>query len=218
MILIDQVTKVYRSGEAWKHVLDGVSCVFERGKSVGILGVNGSGKSTLLRIMAGTEKPTHGKVSRQSRVSWPLAFSGAFAGSLSGAENARFACRIYGVDHRAVMDYVEDFAELGDDLHEPVKNYSSGMRARLAFGLSLALAFDFYLVDETTAVGDTRFQKRCHSEMKERLKTSAVIMVSHNAQTIRQYCSHAAVLHKGRLSAIVGIDEATNFYNQALGM
>lgn len=216
MIVVDQVTKVYRTKGGRKCVLDDVSCVLERGRSVGILGGNGSGKSTLLRIIAGSEQPTHGKVWRNARVSWPLGFSGAFHGSLTGAENAKFACRIYGGDQESVIEYVKYMAELGDDLYQPIKNYSSGMKARLAFGLSLAMDFDFYLVDETTAVGDSRFQERCHREMKERLKMSAVIMVSHSETTLRQYCSHAAILHKGRLSPILGIDEAIQRHKEIM--
>lgn len=217
MIWIDAVTKIYRTNGGRKCVLDNVSCVLERGRSVGILGVNGAGKSTLLKIIAGAEQPTSGKVWRNARISWPLAFSGAFHGSLTGAENTRFACRIYEVEHEPVLKYVEEIAGLGDDLHQPVKTYSSGMRARLAFGLSLALAFDYYLVDETTAVGDARFQERCRFEMKERLKTSAVIMVSHSVATIRQYCTNAAILHNGQLSPIFDLEEAIERYHAAFG-
>jgi len=137
---------------------------------------------------------------------------------LTGEENARFVSRIYGVDHQAVVEYVALFAELGDDLYQPVGTYSTGMRARLGFGLSLALEFDFYLIDEVTAVGDARFQKRCRDELKSRLDRSNVIMVSHNSRGLRQYCSHAAILHRGRLSRIMELDEALPIYNQLLGI
>jgi capsular polysaccharide transport system ATP-binding protein len=217
MIRLDRVTKTYRIEGGYKLVLNDISCAFERGTSVGILGMNGSGKSTLLRILAGADHPTHGRVHRHSSISWPLAFGG-FHGSLTGEENARFVSRIYGVDHQAVVRYVAAFSELGDDLHQPVNTYSTGMRARLGFGLSLALEFDFYLIDEVTAVGDARFQKRCRDELRNRLARSSVIMVSHSAGGIRQYCSHAAILHSGRLSNVMPLREAMPVYRKLLGL
>jgi capsular polysaccharide transport system ATP-binding protein len=218
MIRLDRVNKIYRL-EGWgeKRVLTDVTCTFHRGQSVGILGLNGSGKSTLLRILAGADQPTQGRVYRHSRVSWPLAFGG-FHGTLTGEENIRFVSRIYGVDHRAVVKYVAAFSELGNDLYEPVSSYSTGMRARLGFGLSLALEFDFYLIDEVTAVGDARFQKRCREELGSRLNRSNVIMVSHNTRGLKKYCSHAAILHQGRLSRVMDIKDAVPIYNKLLGI
>jgi len=218
MIRLENVTKTFKTNGGTKWVLNNICCEFARGRSVGILGANGAGKSTLLRIIAGTEEPTFGKVRRGVRMSWRLGLTGGFHGSLTGAENTKFVCRIYGVEHKQVLDYVENFAELGEYLFRPVNTYSSGMKARLAFGLSLALAFDVYLIDETTAVGDARFQSRCIEEMKHRLRTSDVIMVSHSANTLKRYCTHAAILHEGRLSNIMELGSAISRYKKILGV
>ena len=148
-------------------MLDQLSAVFEEGVSVGILGRNGAGKSTLLRILGGAEQPDSGRVIRKGRVSWPIGFSGGFNGSLTGEENARFVARIYDADIDRVIEFAKDFAEIGDYFQMPVRTYSSGMKARLAFGLSMAIDFDTYLVDEVTAVGDATFQERCREAFAE---------------------------------------------------
>ena len=161
MIKLDNVFKYYRSHGHRKVVLDHVSLDFAAGRSYGILGVNGAGKSTLMRLLAGTELPNGGRVVRTSRVSWPLGFSGGLHPMLSGRENVKFVARVYGQDARKVIDFVEDFAEIGAYIDAPIRTYSSGMMARLAFGLSLSIEFDCYLIDEVTAVGDARFAARC---------------------------------------------------------
>src|ERR1700722_19750732 len=161
MIQLNKVFKFYRTEGHTKIVLDHVSAVFDTTRSCGLLGVNGAGKSTTLRLIAGTELPNSGTVRRTVRVSWPVAFSGGFHPLMTGRANVRFVARVYGADIRRVTDFVEDFAELGDYMDIPIKTYSSGMAARLAFGLSMAIEFDVYLVDEITAVGDARFADRC---------------------------------------------------------
>lgn len=217
MIELNRVTKNYHISGYTKIVLQETSCVFPRGMSVGILGLNGAGKSTLMRLLDGTEDPTTGKVRRSGSIS-RLGLTGGFHPSMTGADNVKFVSRIYGKSPQAVLAYVEDFAELGDDLFRPMMTYSSGMKARLKMGLSLAMKFDLYLVDEGTSAGDARFQERCRREMKEKLRTSDVIMVSHTPQTLVQFCTHGAILHRGRLTEIVPLEEATIQYRKLIGL
>ena len=168
----------------------------------------------MLRLIAGTELPNAGKVKRDARVSWPLGFASAFNSQMTGRNNVTFAARAYGQDVRDVLDFVEDFSELGDYLDVPIKTYSSGMAAKLAFGLSMAIQFDVYLIDETTAVGDARFQKRCEEAFSARRDVADVIMVSHQVGTIRTYCERGAVLVDGRLMMFADIDQAIDIYNR----
>ncbi|MFW6031111.1 MAG: ABC transporter ATP-binding protein [Myxococcota bacterium] len=215
MIELRSVTKAYPTVAGLRVVLDDVSFVFPERVSVGILGHNGAGKSTLLRILGGAEQPDVGKVHRRGRVSWPIGFAGGFNGSLSGEENCRFVARIYGVEIDPIIDYARDFADLGDYFYMPVRTYSSGMRARLAFGLSMALDFDTYLVDEVTAVGDKSFQAKCQAEFAARREHSSVIIVSHNLRTIRDYCQLFCVLRDGRLHVFEEIKHAKRAYEAA---
>ncbi|MAQ13347.1 MAG: ABC transporter ATP-binding protein [Sandaracinus sp.] len=212
MIELRSVTKAYRTRAGDHLVLNKIDAVFPERVSVGILGKNGAGKSTLLRILGGAEQPDAGVVTRKGRVSWPIGFAGGFNGSLSGDENCRFVARIYGADVDEVVDFAERFAEIGEYFRMPVRTYSSGMRARLAFGLSMALDFDTYLVDEVTAVGDQTFQAKCQAAFADRQERSSVIIVSHQMATIRKYCAHAAVLSDGRLHFYDDLDEAAAAY------
>jgi len=215
MIELRDVTKVY-STQAGDHVvLDRINAVFPANVSVGILGKNGAGKSTLLRILGGAEHPDAGQIIRHGRVSWPIGFSGGINGSLSGEENCRFVARIYGADVDSVVEFARGFAEIGAYFQEPVRTYSSGMRARLAFGLSMALDFEVYLVDEVTAVGDRAFQDKCKQAFAERRERSSVIMVSHQIKTMRDYCSMFALLLRGRLTLFDDIEEVERVYKTA---
>jgi capsular polysaccharide transport system ATP-binding protein len=215
MIELDNVSKIYPTHSGVNVVLDGISFTFAPNKNIGVLGRNGAGKSTLLRVIAGTEQADSGNVRRHGSVSWPIGFSGGFNGSLNGEENCRFVARIYGADVDEVVGFTQDFAELGEYFHMPVKTYSSGMRARLAFGLSMAIEFDAYLVDEVTAVGDARFQQKCRKAFQDRSGRSSVIIVSHQLATIKDYCEHCAVLSRGRLHYFTSIDEARRMYEAA---
>lgn len=216
MIELANVTKAYSTSAGSTPILTGVNMHLERGDSIGILGRNGAGKSTLLRIIGGAELPDSGTVERTMSVSWPLAFAGGFQSSLTGADNVRFICRIYGVDPEACMDYVEDFTELGIYLHEPVRTYSSGMRARLAFASSMVVEFDCYLIDEIVAVGDSRFQAKCREELFVKRADRARIIVSHDAGYIRDHCNRAAILLDGKLVHFDSVDEAYVFYAAAM--
>jgi len=215
MIELDNVSKAYATHSGSNVVLDAVSFKFPPHTNVGVLGKNGAGKSTLLRLIAGTELPDEGKVLRRGTVSWPIGFSGGFNGSLNAEENCRFVARIYGADVDEVVGFTMDFAELGEYFQMPVKSYSSGMRARLAFGLSMAIEFDAYLVDEVTAVGDTRFQQKCRQAFQARSNRSSVIIVSHQLTTIKDYCEHCAVLSRGKLHYFTSIEEARRMYEAA---
>jgi capsular polysaccharide transport system ATP-binding protein len=214
MIQLSNVFKFYKTQHHTKIVLDHVSTVFESGCSYGLLGVNGAGKSTTLRLLAGTELPNAGKVRRSVSVSWPLGFAGGFHPLMSGRDNVRFVARIYGQNVREVLDFVEDFSELGDYLDAPIRTYSSGMMARMAFGLSMAVEFDCYLIDEITAVGDTRFQGRCAQAFSRRRENADLIVVSHSMETIKTYCDRGAVLVDGRLIMFTSVDEAIEMYNR----
>src|SRR5882724_10293240 len=216
MLAIEHVSKVYATRHGRREVLSDVSFRLGRGENLGILGRNGAGKSTLIRMISGAEKPTSGKILRGMRVSWPLAFGGAFQAHLTGLDNLKFVCRIYGVDHVPVIPFVEEFTELGSYFREPVLHYSSGMMTRLAFALSMAIEFDCFLIDEAMIVGDVRFHERCHYELFQKRKDRAFILVSHDANAIKTYCENAVVLHEGRLHSFPNVDTAYTFYLETL--
>jgi capsular polysaccharide transport system ATP-binding protein len=214
MIQLNNVFKFYRTEGHIKVVLDHVSTVFDTSRSYGLLGVNGAGKSTTLRLIAGTELPNSGSVRRSVRVSWPLGFAAGFHPSMSGRENVHFVARVYGADIRRVIDFVEDFSELGEFIDVPFKTYSSGMMARIAFALSMAIEFDVYLIDEIMSVGDARFQLRCHKAFDERRKNAGLIVVSHSMTTIKEYCDIGGVLVEGQLIMFDTVDRAIEMYNR----
>lgn len=212
MIRLEQVCKSYGTRLGRRQVLDHVDMTLERGRHIGILGRNGAGKSTLIRLLSGAENPTSGRIHRGMSVSWPLAFTGAFQTHLTGLDNLKFVCRVYGVDWKPLLPFVEEFTELGIYLREPVLHYSAGMSMRLAFALSMAIEFDCFLVDEGMAVGDSRFGEKCHVELFQKRKDRSFILVSHDPNIIRMYCERAAVLHLGRLYQFATVDEAFAFY------
>jgi len=212
MILIDHITKKYATRNGNVTVLDNVNLSIRPGEKVGILGRNGSGKSTLIRLISGAERPTSGSITRGMSVSWPLAFGGAFQGALTGLDNLRFICRVYGASTEDKVSFVQEFSELGRYLHEPVKTYSAGMRARLAFAISMVIEFDCFLIDEIVAVGDSRFYEKCRIELFENRKDRAMIIVSHDPGYVREHCDHAAVLVQGKLNAFNQVDDAFTFY------
>lgn len=209
---IYNVCKSYPTRQGPREVLHDISVQIPMGQRIGILGRNGAGKSTLIRIISGAEMPTSGEIVRTMSVSWPLAFGGAFQGALTGIDNLRFICRVYGTDPADKIAFVEEFSELGIYLREPVKSYSSGMRARLAFAISMVVEFDCFLIDEIIAVGDSRFHQKCHVELFEKRADRAMIFVSHDAAYIREHCHVAAVLLDGKLHQFDDVEHAQEFY------
>jgi capsular polysaccharide transport system ATP-binding protein len=216
MIRLSRVSKFYKTENHRKVVLDDVTYLFDAQHTYGIFGSNGAGKSTLLRLIGGTDLPNSGQIFRDVRISWPLGFGAGFHPLMTGRENIKFASRIYGANLRRVIDFVEYFSELGNYLDMPVSTYSSGMQARLAFGLSMAIDFDCYLVDEITAVGDARFALRCRQAFEEKRGRSSMIMVSHDIGTIQAYCDRGLVLYRGKLVAFGRVDDAVEFYRKNL--
>lgn len=212
MISLVDVDRTYTTRSGPVQVLRKINLTVERGERVGILGRNGAGKSTLIRLISGAERPTRGHVTRGMSVSWPLAFGGAFQGSLTGYDNLRFICRIYGVDPESKLEFVKQFSELGIYLQEPIKTYSSGMRARLAFAISMVIEFDCFLIDEIIAVGGARFHEKCNHELFEKRGDRAMIIVSHDPGYIREHCTRAAVLVDGSLHHPSSIEESFDFY------
>lgn len=214
MIQLSGITKKYSTRSGAVTVLRDLDLCVQSGERVGILGRNGAGKSTLIRLISGAELPTSGLVERTMSVSWPLAFGGAFQGSLTGYDNLRFICRIYGVDPDDKVEFVQEFSELGLFLWEPVKTYSSGMRARLAFALSMVIEFDCFLIDEIISVGDARFHEKCNHELFVKRGDRAMIIVSHDPGYIREHCNRATVLFDGQLHHLASVDEAFDFYHE----
>ena len=211
-----RVTKRYPVRRGHRTVLDRVNFDFPRGRSVAVLGLNGAGKSTLIRLIAGAEEPTSGRIERYARISWPLGFAGGYAGNMTGKENVRFVARIYGCDVEAVEDFVRAFADIGQHYFMPMRTYSAGMRARLAFGLSMAIDFDCYLVDEILAVGDAVFRQRCEEMFSEKLKHADMIMVAHSPALLRKYCSASAILLDGKLQFFPDLEEGIKAYNELI--
>lgn len=212
MIHIEHVTKRYATRHGEVTVLDDVNLAIRPGEKVGILGRNGAGKSTIIRLISGAERPSAGLIRREMSVSWPLAFGGAFQGSLTGLDNLRFICRVYGKSTEDRIAYVQEFSELGRYLREPVKTYSAGMRARLAFAISMVVEFDCFLIDEIVAVGDSHFHEKCRIELFEKRKDRAMIIVSHDPGYIKAHCQHAAVLVAGKLHRFEQVEDAFDFY------
>jgi capsular polysaccharide transport system ATP-binding protein len=213
MIIFENVHKSYPTKFGRKVVLDGLNIVFDTRKNIGILGLNGAGKSTLLRLISGIELPERGRVRRTVSLSFPLGYSGCFAGNMTGRENAAFLARIYGYEVKEVIDFVEAFSELGEYFDEPYRSYSSGMQARLSFSASISLEFDVYLIDEGFSAGDARFNSRCQTAFKNRLQNSRIIMVSHTTEMLLTYCDIGATLHNGKLTYYDDIKEAVARYN-----
>ena len=214
MEMID-VWKRYPIHGGHHQVLKGVNLTVDAGAKLGILGRNGAGKSTMIRLISGAERPDRGRVMRKMTVSWPLAFGGAFQGTLTGLDNLRFICRVYGVDPKDKVDFVDDFAELGPFLREPVRTYSSGMRARLAFALSMVIEFDCFLIDEVVSVGDSRFTEKCELELFKKRRDRAMIIVSHDINYLRKHCENIVLLQDGKIITGDNIDDVLRIYSNS---
>lgn len=214
MIEIKNLTKSYRTKNGRKYVFKNLNATIPRLKNVALLGRNGAGKSTLMRILGGIDHPDSGNVITDQTISWPLALSSGFQGSLTGRENVRFVCRIYGKESelKKTAEWIKEFSRIGDYFEEQVKKYSSGMKSRLAFALSMAFEFDVYLVDEITAVGDMAFRKQSEKAFKDMGDRASIIMVSHNLETLRKQCDMGILLENGSATVFNDIDEAIEVY------
>ena len=208
MIRFENLSKGFAVGNGRKTVIDNLSLTLPTGHSLALLGRNGAGKSTLLQTIAGTMRPDSGRIVSDGTISWPVGFGGSLHRDLTGAQNVRFIARVYGVDTDSLIAFVEDFAELGKYFHMPVRSYSSGMRSRLAFGASMGIKFDTYLVDEVTAVGDATFRRKSRAVFLERMKSSGAILVSHDMSLLREFCDAGVVLEHGRMQYFDNLDEA----------
>src|SRR5215470_6589677 len=213
MITAVNVTKDYETEGRVNRVLSDISCTVAKGEKLALLGRNGSGKSTLIRLLGGVELPTSGTIQRNMTVSWPIGLAGGYHPFLTGNDNMRFIARVYNKPFAEVKAYVDDFAELGKFLSEPMRTYSTGMRARFMFALSLAIDFDCYLIDEVIAAGDQRFQRRSHEELFEKRTDRSMILASHIGEIIKAYCSRALVLHRGRGKVFSDLELAFDIYN-----
>ena len=213
MIRLENLTKVYKLNGRRKTVADNLNATFPTGVSVALLGRNGAGKSSLLRMISGAMLPTSGQILSTGTISWPVGFAGSFNGELTGEQNCRFVARVYGIDTDEMRDFVEDFAELGQHFYLPFRTYSSGMRARLAFGVSMAVPFDTYLVDEISAVGDAAFRAKSNHVFNARMKDAGAVVVSHSMQTLREICQAGAVLENGQLSYYHDLEDAIAAHN-----
>lgn len=214
MIRFEKVSKTYHGRKFEKTVFSDLSFTIAKGEAIGICGANGAGKSTLMRLISGVEQPTTGTVTRTMTTSWPIGYASCFQSSLTGADNARFIARVYKKDEQQLLDFVEDFAQLGPYFRQPVKTYSAGMSARLAFGVSLAIEFECYLVDEITGAGDERFRARSEAELAARRNNATLIMISHDPNTLRAYCSRGAVLFGGSLIHFEDVAEACEVHSR----
>jgi capsular polysaccharide transport system ATP-binding protein len=217
MIIFDNVSKAFpRPSGGKKVILDRFTAAFRPGINVGILGRNGAGKSTLMSLISGSDLPDSGRILREGKISWPLGFGGGVHAKLTGAQNTRFIADIYGKNRNKVLDFVADFSELGSYLDMPVKTYSAGMRARLSFGICMAIEFEYYLIDEVIAVGDTTFRKKCKEVFDQRRENATLLLVSHSANLLRSFCDIGGVMNNGQLTFYSDIEEAIQVHEEIL--
>ena len=216
MLELRNLTKVFTVDGVRKVVFEDINLVVPEKLSVGLLGRNGAGKSTLLRILAGNMEPTRGEVLCDGTISWPVGFAGSFHQDLTGAQNTKFVARVYGIDTDEMSDFVEDFAALGQHYRLPVRSYSAGMKSRLAFGVSMAVPFDYYLVDEATATGDAAFRAKSSAVFLDRMKNAGSFVVSHQMNTIRELCDVGMVLEDGKVTFYQDLEEAIAHHEEAM--
>lgn len=216
MIRLENLSKTYHMRGQHTKVADNVTLTLPSRKSIALLGRNGAGKSSLLRIIAGTMDPDAGRVISTGTISWPVGFAGSFHGDLTGAQNTRFIARIYGVDTDELVDSVQRFAELGPHFRLPVKTYSAGMKARLAFGVSMGIPFDTYLVDEVTSVGDAAFRDKSTQVFEDRMQGRGAIVVSHGLELVQRICEHAMVLHEGKIFYHTSVGDGIAHHRQLI--
>lgn len=216
MISLRHVYKTYHTRGVSQTVARDLSFDFPMTGAMGLLGRNGAGKSSLLQMLAGVMRPDAGHITRRGTVSWPVGFQGSFHPDLTGAQNTRFVARLYGVDSDEMLDFVAGFADLGAHFHLPLRSYSSGMRSRLAFAVSMAVPFDTYLIDEVTSVGDGAFRARSEEMLLARMTGSAAVVVSHSMDLLRRLCHSGAVLENGRLFYYARVERAIEHHTHLM--
>lgn len=216
MIQFENLSKSFWVNGYRKVVIDDLTATLPTGASLALLGRNGAGKSTLLQMIAGTMRSDNGSITSDGSISWPVGFGGSFHQELTGKQNVRFLARIYGVDTDSLINYVQDFADLGKHFDMPVRSYSAGMKSRLTFGASMGIQFDTYLVDEVTAVGDAKFSQKSRAVFQDRMKTSSAILVSHNMPQVRNFCDAGIVLENGKLYYFNDLDEAIDLHQKIM--
>jgi len=217
MIQFENLNKSYWTPEGRRQILRDVNLTIPSRVAVGLLGRNGAGKSTLLEMIGGTIRPDSGRIVTSGTVSWPVGFAGSFHGDMTGVQNTRFIARVYGVDSDELCDFVADFSELGTYFNAPVRTYSSGMRSRLAFGVSIGIPFDTYLVDEVTSVGDAAFKLKSREVFEARMRHAGAIVVTHSTAQLRKLCHAGAVLEKGRLHYFPDVEDAIAIHQANMG-
>jgi len=215
MIELKNVSKYFKTKQGRKYILKDMSIVIPSDKNIGILGKNGTGKSTIIRMLGQIEFPDKGTIVSNKSFSWPLGLSGGFVGNMTGKANIKFVCRLYGKSAKEIkdtVDFVKKFSELDDYFDMPIKTYSSGMKSRLSFGLSLSFDFDYLLIDETLSVGDARFRKKSKEALLKKIETCNVLLVSHDMGTLRDICDVGIVVNNGKMSYFENINSAIDEY------
>lgn len=218
MLQLCNLTKWYATPRGRRYIFRDLSFEFPAHANIGLIGRNGAGKSTLMNLLGGIDTPNEGHVLTDRRISWPVGLSGGLQVSLSGRDNVQFVCRVYGAHGAAMrrtLAFVQDFAEIGEYFDLPVRSYSSGMRSRLAFGLSMAFDFDYYLIDEVMAVGDAQFKAKSRAVLQERLRQSQLILVSHSMSDIRQFCNLVVHVDQGRTTVYEDVERGIQAYQAA---
>ncbi|MEO0751395.1 MAG: ABC transporter ATP-binding protein [Pseudomonadota bacterium] len=216
MLAFENLTKGFWVNGHYRVVIDNLNLVLPDGKSLALMGRNGAGKSTLMELISGIMRPDEGRVVSDGTISWPIGLSAAFHRDMSGAENVRFIARIYGVDTEELLEFVKEFSELGEFFYMPTRAYSSGMKSRLAFGTSMGIHFDYYLVDEVTAVGDARFKRKSKVVFNERMKNSSAIVVNHSMDQLRSLCDSGIVLENGKVTFFEDLEEAIEYHENSM--
>ena len=216
MFELRDITKSYLTPKGRRYIFRNLSLTIPPGKNIGLIGRNGAGKTTLMNLLGGADIPDSGTIVTDKSISWPVGLAGGFQGSMTGRDNIKFVARIYGATGevmREKMRYVEEFAQIGNWIDEPTKTYSSGMRSRVAFGLSMAFDFDYYLIDEVMSVGDAHFKRKCAEVFKQKLQQSKVVLVTHNMTEVEKICDIVLLVRDGGIQVYDNVAEGIKAYN-----